>query len=216
MARRPAAGGPHRMGWMHGAGKQHGLAGGDGIEQPFIGYDEGLLSVVIELARDDLRPVPGALKAMQECDQSRAAFMGEAEPRADKGPDLACRAGQRRADPGLQLRLLAAAHLASAAARLKPRQPVKTAGGIKPMPLPDRIIIHKQSPSHPLATPARIRQHQRIGAARASQCAAEPSRASAFRSRQSSGERKRGRIIPQVEPQNHRTANLPPFNFLKA
>ena len=74
---------------MHGVGKQHGLVGGNGIEQPFIGSDEGLLFVVIELARDDLRLVPCALKAMQECDQSRAAFIGEAELRFDPGPDMA-------------------------------------------------------------------------------------------------------------------------------
>ena len=96
---------------------------------------------------------------MQERDPPRAALIGEAEPRADKGPDLARRAGQRRADPGLQLRLLAAAHLAGAAARVKARQPVKPAGGIKPMPLPDRVVADKQRRRHLLATPAFIQKH---------------------------------------------------------
>ena len=59
--------------------------------------------IFVELARDDVRLVIFEPQTMQQRDQSRAAFINEAEFLLDPGADLACRTRQRRADPRLQI-----------------------------------------------------------------------------------------------------------------
>src|SRR5665811_1030716 len=49
LARRPATGGPRRMGRMNRVGEQHGLVVGQRIQQLFIGRDESLLLFLVEL-----------------------------------------------------------------------------------------------------------------------------------------------------------------------
>ena len=84
---RPAADGPRRMGRMHGVGEQHGFVVGQGIQE-LLARDESLLLLFVELARDNVRLVVLETQAMQQCDQSRAAFVDEAEFLLDPGADL--------------------------------------------------------------------------------------------------------------------------------
>ena len=73
--RGPTAGGAHGVGGMHRVDEQHGLAGGQGVQQLFITLDECPLLVFVELARDDFRLVICKAKAVQQRDQPRAAFV---------------------------------------------------------------------------------------------------------------------------------------------
>ncbi len=80
------------MGRMHGVREQHGLVVAQGIQQLFVALDESLLLLFVELARDDARLVILEPQTMQQRDQSRAAFVDEAEFLLDPGADLARRA----------------------------------------------------------------------------------------------------------------------------
>ena len=100
---------------------------------------------------------------MQQRDQSRAAFVDDAEFLLDPGADLARRARQGRRDPGFQLFLLLVAHLAGAAARLETRQPFEAIREEQAVPPADRVVVQQQGPGDLLATPASVEQHQRIG-----------------------------------------------------
>ena len=98
----PAAGRPRRMGRMHRVREQHGFVVGQGIQEIIVALDECLLLLFVEFARDDVRLVILQPQTMQKRNQSRTAFVNEAEFLFDKGADLARRARQRRADKGLQ------------------------------------------------------------------------------------------------------------------
>src|SRR5713101_6087426 len=95
---RPAADWPRRMGRMHRVHKQHGLVVAQGIQELVMALDESLLLRYVELARNDIRLVIFEPQPMQQRDQSRAAFIFEAELLLNPGADLARRARQRRAD----------------------------------------------------------------------------------------------------------------------
>ena len=103
LARRPAAGGPRGMGWMHRVGEQHRFVVRQGIQEIIVALDERLLLLFVELARNGVRLVVFETQAMQQRDQSRAAFLDEAGFLLDPGADLACRTRQRRANPRLQI-----------------------------------------------------------------------------------------------------------------
>jgi len=80
--------------------EQHDLVIAQGIQSLVVVLNERLLLVFIELAGDDIGLVIFEIKAVQQRDQSRAAFVNEAEFLRDKGADLARRAWQRGADKG--------------------------------------------------------------------------------------------------------------------
>ena len=103
---------------------------------------------------------------MQQRDQSRAALVRDAKFRSDKGPDLAYRARQSRLHKGDHSGLLLVAQLASAAARLKTRQPFEAILDKQAMPFADRVVVQKEHLGDPLAAQSIIQQRQRIGAPR--------------------------------------------------
>src|SRR4030095_13429652 len=92
---------------------------GQGIQELFIARDEILLLLFVELARDNIWLVILQPQPMQKRDQSRTAFINEPEFLLDKGPDLACRTRERRADPRLQNVLLLHTQIASAPAHIE-------------------------------------------------------------------------------------------------
>ena len=114
LARRPAAGRPRRMGRMHRVREQHGFVVGQGIQEIIVALDECLLLFFVEFARDDVRLVILQPQTMQKRNQSRTAFVNEAEFLFDKGADLARRARQasRRQRPSMRLRCSALKKLA--------------------------------------------------------------------------------------------------------
>jgi hypothetical protein len=85
---RPTAGRPRRMGRMHSVCEQHGLVIAQGIPELFIALNESLLLLFVELARNDIRLVIFEPQAMQQRDQSRTAFVNEAEFLLDPGADV--------------------------------------------------------------------------------------------------------------------------------
>jgi hypothetical protein len=60
-----------------------------GIQQLFVALNESLLLFFVELARDDIGFVIFEPQAMQQRDQSRPAFVNDAEFILDPGADLA-------------------------------------------------------------------------------------------------------------------------------
>ena len=150
------------MGRMHGVREQHGLVVAQGIQQLFVARDESLLLFFVELARNDIRLVIFEPQAMQQRDQSRAAFVNEAEFLLDPGADLARRARQRRGDPGFQLFLLLAAQLASAALVAEARQPLDPVLFIQAMPSADGVVVQQQDLRNRLAAHPIVEQHQRV------------------------------------------------------
>lgn len=65
-----------------------------------IALNERLLFIFVELARNDVWFVIFETQTMQKRDQSRAAFINEAEFLFDPGAKLARRVGQRRTGRG--------------------------------------------------------------------------------------------------------------------
>src|SRR5260370_34886187 len=118
----PAADRPRRMGRMDRVGEQHNLVIAQRIQEVVIALDECLLLRLIELARNDVRLVICEPEAMQQRDQTRAAFVNEAEFLLDKGADLTRRARQCGADKDLQGIFLRGAQKARAAAHVKTDQ----------------------------------------------------------------------------------------------
>jgi hypothetical protein len=51
LARRPAAGGPRGMGWMHRVNEQRGFIVRQGIREIIVALDESLFLLFVELAR---------------------------------------------------------------------------------------------------------------------------------------------------------------------
>src|SRR5271155_1902616 len=73
------------VGWT--ASEQHDLVIAQGIQSLVVVLDGCLLLVFIELAGDDIGLVIFEIEAVQQRDQSRAAFVNEAELPRDKGAD---------------------------------------------------------------------------------------------------------------------------------
>jgi hypothetical protein len=90
LARRPAAGGPRGMGWMHRVRKHHGFVVRQGIQEIIVALDERLLLLFVVPARDGVGLVVFETQTKQKRDQSRAAFIDEAEFLLDPGRQ--CRA----------------------------------------------------------------------------------------------------------------------------
>src|ERR1019366_688425 len=78
-----------------------------GIQKLLIALDKISLLVFVELARNDIRLVIFEPQAMQQGDQSRTAFVNQAEFLLDPGTDVARRGWQRRADEDFQSLYLA-------------------------------------------------------------------------------------------------------------
>ena len=159
-------------------GERHGLAAGHGIQRIVIAFDEIALLLPVELARDDLRPAICEAKAVQQRDQTRAAFLGKAEFHPDPGADLARRTwANAAAAQAFSLSccspLIRAKRCRSA---IEMQQPVETILQKHAMPPANGVIIQKPGGSGFPATPTGIEKHQRIGSARANRCSAEPSR----------------------------------------
>jgi hypothetical protein len=86
--------------------KQHGLVRTQAIQEILIGRDERLLLALVKVATDDFRLLIFQAQAMQQFDQTRAAFIFDPELSSDKGADHPRRARQSLDDPGLQLGFL--------------------------------------------------------------------------------------------------------------
>src|SRR5450756_1806308 len=147
LARRPAADGPRGMGRMHGVRKQHGLVVAQGIQQLFVALNKSLLLFFVELARDDVRLVIFKTQAMQQCDQSRTAFINEPEFLLDPGADLTRRTRQRRAYPRLQIVLLLYTQIACAPAHIEAGDAFDPALLEELAPAPDLSLIHISEPT---------------------------------------------------------------------
>ena len=99
-------------------------------------------------------------KAMQQRDQSRTAFVDETELLLDPGADLARRARQRRADPGLQLVLLLGAQIARAPAHVEAGQAFDPALLEELTPAADRVVVEQQRIGDFLTAPSFVQQHK--------------------------------------------------------
>ena len=163
---RPAADRPRRMGRMHGVREQHGFVVAQGIQEAIIACDEGLLLRFVELARDDVRLVIRQTQAVQQRDQSRAAFVDEAKFLLDPGPDLARRPRQARGDPSLQVVFLRGAHKARAPAHIEAGQAFDAALFKELAPTADRVVVEQQRLGDLPAAPPIIQKHQGVRATR--------------------------------------------------
>src|SRR5665811_2044893 len=166
LARRPAADGPRGMGRMHGVRKQHGLVVAQGIQQLFVALNKSLLLFFVELARDDVRLVIFKTQAMQQCDQSRTAFINEPEFLLDPGADLTRRTRQRRAYPRLQIVLLLHTQIACAPAHIEAGDAFDPALLEELTPAPDRVVIKEQRIGDLLTAPPFVQKHQGISTPR--------------------------------------------------
>ena len=140
----PAAGRPRRMGRMHRVREQHGFVVGQGIQEIIVALDECLLLLFVEFARDDVRLVILQPQTMQKRNQSRTAFVNEAEFLFDKGADLARRARQRRADKGLQCVFLLGAQKARAPAHVEAGQALDPTLLKQFEPATDRVVVQQK------------------------------------------------------------------------
>ena len=163
----PAAGrqNKRRMGRMHGVREQHGLVVAQGIQELLITPDESFLLGFVELARNDIRLVIFEPQAMQQRDQSRTAFVNEAEFLLDKGADLARRARQRRADKDFQRVFLRGAQKARAPAHVETGQTLDPTLFKEFEPATDRVVVQQQRIGDFLTAPPVVQKHQGVGAA---------------------------------------------------
>ena len=155
------------MGRMHRVREQHGFVVGQGIQEIIVALDECLLLLFVEFARDDVRLVILQPQTMQKRNQSRTAFVNEAEFLFDKGADLARRARQRRADKGLQCVFLLGAQKSSRS------PPTLEAGQALDLtlfkqfePATDRVVVQQKRIGDFLTAPPVVQKHQGICASR--------------------------------------------------
>ena len=134
-----------------------------GIQQLFIALDESLLLRFVELARNDIRLVIFEPQAMQQRDQSRTAFVNEAEFLLDKGADMARRARQRRADKDFQCVFLRGAQKARAPAHVEAGQALDPTLFKEFEPATDRVVVKQQSIGDFLSAPPVVQKHQGVG-----------------------------------------------------
>jgi hypothetical protein len=75
LARRPAAGGPRGMSWMHRVGEHHGFVVRQGIQKIIVALDERLLLLFVELAGKGcnwrMAALPGLRRLFRSCMKSR-------------------------------------------------------------------------------------------------------------------------------------------------
>src|SRR5271156_6633343 len=151
---------------MHRVREQHRLVVAQGIQQLFIALNESLLLAFIELARNDIRLVIFQAQPMQQRDQSRTAFVNEAEFPLDPGTDLARRARQRRADKHLQCIFLRGAQKTRATADVKTAYALDAALLKQLVPAADRVVVQQQGIRDFLATPPAVQQNQGVRTSR--------------------------------------------------
>src|SRR5215468_6745580 len=163
---RPAADRPRRMSRMDRISEQYDLVIAQRIQNLVVVLDERLLLVFIELAGDDIGLVIFEIEAVQQRDQSRAAFVNEAEFLRDEGADLPRRARQRGSDKGFQGLFLHSTQKACAAADVKTGEPLDAALLKQLVPAADRIVVQQQRGGDFLTAPAVVQQHQGIRASR--------------------------------------------------
>src|SRR5271166_846733 len=105
-------------------------------------------------------------KAMQQCDQARAALIYDAAFPFDPGANLTRRARQGLGDPGLEFVLLLARQPAGAALVAEARQPLDPIFLIQAEPGPDRVVVDQQHSGDRLAAHPVVQRHQCVGATR--------------------------------------------------
>ncbi len=103
---------------------------------------------------------------MQERDQSRAAFINEAEFLLDPGADLACRTRQRRAYPRRQIVFLLGGQIAGAPANIEAGEAFDPALFEELAPAADRVVVQQQCTGDLLAVPSIVQKHQAVRAPR--------------------------------------------------
>ena len=163
---RPAADRPRRMGRMHGVREQNGFVVAQGIQELFMARDESLLLLFVELARNDARLVIRETQTMQQCDQSRAAFVDEAEFLLDPGADMPRRPRQACGDPSLQAVFLRGAQKARAPAHVEAGQAFDPVLFKELAPTADRVVVKQERLGDVPAAPPVIQKHQRVCASR--------------------------------------------------
>src|SRR5215470_16484870 len=159
---RPAADWPRRMARMDRISEQHDLVIAQGIQSLVVVLDERLLLVFIELAGDDIGLVIFEIEAVQQRDQSRAAFVNEAEFLRDEGADLPRRARQRGSDKGFQGLFLHSTQKACAAAYVKTGEPLDAALLKQLVPAADRVVVQQKRCRDFLTAPPVVQQHQSV------------------------------------------------------
>jgi hypothetical protein len=163
---RQAARGPRGMGWMHRVPKQHGFVVSQGIQKLVITLNERFLFIFVELARDDIRLVIFETQTMEKRDQSRAAFVDEAELLFDPGTDLVRRAGQRSDNPRFQIIFLLGGQIAGAPAHIEARQALDPALFEKFVPAAVGVVIQQQPIGDFPSAPPIVQKHRGVGPAR--------------------------------------------------
>src|ERR1700746_3740513 len=159
---RPAADRPRRMGRMDRISEQYDLVIAQRIQKLIIALDKLLLLVFIKLAGDGIGLVIFEPEAMQQRDQSRAAFVNEAEFLRDEGPDFPRRARQRGSDKGFQGLFLHSTQKACAAAYVKTGEPLDATLLKQLVPAADRVVVQQKSCRDFLTAPPVVQQHQSV------------------------------------------------------
>src|SRR6516225_8653146 len=159
---RPTADRPRRMGRMDRISEQYDLVIAQRIQNLIVVLDERLLLVFIELAGDDIGLVIFEIEAVQQRDQSRAAFVNEAEFLRDEGADLPRRARQRSGDKGFQGLFLHGTQKACAAAYVKTGEPLDAALLKQLVPAADRVVVQQKRCRDFLTAPPVVQQHQSV------------------------------------------------------
>lgn len=90
------------------------------------------------------------------------ANIGEAECLLDKGPDLARRARQRRANPSLQIDFLPGAQKTRAPAHIEAGNALDPALFEKLAPAADRVVVEQERMGDLLTAPPIVQKHQGI------------------------------------------------------
>src|SRR5262249_15076171 len=141
---RPAADRPRRMRRLDRINEQHDHDLAQKLQNPVVVLDERLLLVFIELAEDDIGLVIFEIETVQQRDQSRAAFVNEAEFLRNEGADLPRRARQRGSDKGFQGIFLHSTQKACAAAYVKTSEPLDAALLKQLVPAADRVGVQQK------------------------------------------------------------------------
>ena len=151
---------------MHRVHEQDGLVVRQRIQQIVVGFDEGCLLFLVQLARDCLRLAVFEAKPVQKPDDARASVIGNIELGPDGGADLAGRAWQRLLHPCGQTRLLRIVEQAGAAPGVKADDAFQALRRKQPVPLPDGVVVDMEHFGDVLAARPVVQQNQRIGPSR--------------------------------------------------
>ena len=126
---------------------------------------------------------------MQQRDQSRAAFINEAEFRLDPGADLACRTRKRSAYPRLQIVFLLGGHIACAPAHIEAGQAFDPALLEEPAPAAHGVVVEQKPFGDLLTAPPGVKNTKAF-ARRVTRQGEDASRAKAISALRSSSLRK--------------------------